>query len=250
MDDQPGSNPINIATPSGTSIDMSVLIESLYTTKQHARDKTAAYFLAKDSAHSNSALALDRPASELVDHWKELRDYIARTRGTDSANGLLIYEYGANLAFLDLETGAFTTRHKPPEWVKTWRACVAAHPGRNSGRVEKIVPFFARRIAPRGVRIAFEMRHGVEYEGALHQQDMAMSDNAGLTLPDPVLDGAPPRDLEDPSLYINRELSWLEFNRRVLEEGKDPGVPLLERVKFLAIFAANLDGQRHIWTRL
>src|SRR5271168_4426029 len=47
--------------------------------------------------------------------------------------------------------------------------------------------------------------------------------------------------LDDPSLYINRELSWLAFNRRVLDEGLDPSVPLLERIKFLAIFAANLD---------
>jgi polyphosphate kinase len=51
----------------------------------------------------------------------------------------------------------------------------------------------------------------------------------------------PPASLDDPSLYINRELSWLEFNRRVLEEAQDPQVPLLERVKFLAIFSSNLD---------
>jgi polyphosphate kinase len=47
--------------------------------------------------------------------------------------------------------------------------------------------------------------------------------------------------LSDPSLYINRELSWLEFNQRVLEEAQDPGNPFLERLKFLCIVASNLD---------
>ncbi|MCL2148358.1 MAG: polyphosphate kinase 1 [Methanomassiliicoccaceae archaeon] len=48
-------------------------------------------------------------------------------------------------------------------------------------------------------------------------------------------------DLFDHSLYINRELSWLEFNRRCLAEANDTSVPLLERVKFLAIAYGNMD---------
>lgn len=47
--------------------------------------------------------------------------------------------------------------------------------------------------------------------------------------------------LKDPRLYLNRHLQWLAFNQRVLEEARDPGNPLLERVKFLAITANNLD---------
>jgi polyphosphate kinase len=47
--------------------------------------------------------------------------------------------------------------------------------------------------------------------------------------------------LESPELYSNRELSWLQFNERVLELAEDESIPLLERVKFLAIYAANLD---------
>ncbi|MEJ2597688.1 MAG: polyphosphate kinase 1 [Anaerolineales bacterium] len=48
-------------------------------------------------------------------------------------------------------------------------------------------------------------------------------------------------DLNDPELFINRELSLLEFQRRVLQEARDPNNPLLERVKFLAILSSNLD---------
>ncbi len=47
--------------------------------------------------------------------------------------------------------------------------------------------------------------------------------------------------LEDPALYTNRELSWIEFDRKVLETAMDPAIPLLNRVLFLSIFFNNLD---------
>ena len=56
-----------------------------------------------------------------------------------------------------------------------------------------------------------------------------------------VPEAKPVHDVDDPALYINREISWIEFDRKVLETAADPSVPLLERVKFLSIFFNNLD---------
>ena len=59
--------------------------------------------------------------------------------------------------------------------------------------------------------------------------------------PEPNEPQASSPDLKDPALYINRELSLLEFNLRVLEQAKDPATPLLERLRFLTISCTNLD---------
>lgn len=54
---------------------------------------------------------------------------------------------------------------------------------------------------------------------------------------------SPPGPLSptDRAAFVNRELSWMEFNQRVLDEARNPAVPLLERLKFLSIVNANLD---------
>jgi len=59
----------------------------------------------------------------------------------------------------------------------------------------------------------------------------------------PTVPESPPEamDLSSPSLYLNRELTWLEFNKRVLNEARDERTPLLERIKFVAIVSSNLD---------
>jgi polyphosphate kinase len=48
-------------------------------------------------------------------------------------------------------------------------------------------------------------------------------------------------NLKNPNLYNNREISWLHFNTRVLMQAQDASLPLLERLKFLAIYGTNLD---------
>ena len=68
---------------------------------------------------------------------------------------------------------------------------------------------------------------------------MSTTDFLAAAFPDPV--DMPDLDVTGPGRFYNRELSWLSFNWRVLEEAENPRVPLLERLRFLSISAANLD---------
>jgi polyphosphate kinase len=84
-------------------------------------------------------------------------------------------------------------------------------------------------------------------EPAPHRLRRYRADRGGRRSPSgPLLHVVPPpppdpSDLKNPALYINRELSWLEFNERVLAQARDASHPLLERIKFLAITGGNLD---------
>jgi len=66
-------------------------------------------------------------------------------------------------------------------------------------------------------------------------------DQPGRTPPAPGISDVTPTDLGSPELYLNRELTYLNFCWRVLQEADDPGVPLLERLKFIAIVSSNID---------
>jgi polyphosphate kinase len=69
----------------------------------------------------------------------------------------------------------------------------------------------------------------------------AAVENAAVTAAQDQPAPAPEVDLRVPEVFLNRELTWLDFNRRVLHEGVDERTPLLERVKFAAIVSSNLD---------
>ena len=70
---------------------------------------------------------------------------------------------------------------------------------------------------------------------------MAARSTGKDTAPHPKKTQTPARDLDDPTLYVNRELGLLSFQWRVLEEARDASNPLLERIKFLAIVGSNLN---------
>jgi polyphosphate kinase len=74
---------------------------------------------------------------------------------------------------------------------------------------------------------------------ALHKTAMTLSDFLRAPFPDPV--ALPPEAVQGPRRFFNRELSWLAFNWRVLDEAANPAVSLLERLRFLSISATNLD---------
>ncbi len=104
----------------------------------------------------------------------------------------------------------------------------------------------AARVPPDEVRTVAEDESG-EVREASHAEDPARPqslDPVTFTTPadpTPIPPPAERHDLSRPEYYLNRELTWLNFNFRVLHEAEDPRTPLLERLKFLSIVGSNLD---------
>ena len=97
------------------------------------------------------------------------------------------------------------------------------------------VPPSAESSRRRGSDGRFLPRARVSAE-AIGEAEGSTEEVPAVTEPDPEIDESLPEDR-----FLNRELSWLDFNARVLALAEDPETPLLERAKFLAIFASNLD---------
>lgn len=95
--------------------------------------------------------------------------------------------------------------------------------------------------APKGVRRLQKATDRAETVHALNVQSADTTLDRTLPLAVQPRDVEPGLSLDDPALYFNRELSWIDFNWRVYFQALDPRVPLLERVRFVAITANNLD---------
>ena len=115
--------------------------------------------------------------------------------------------------------------------------------GADTARLAKI-PGFTRTKAMRIVRVAKSILGNLEKKKAATTRRSRREEGAENLEADAAVAAAETLaniGLDEPELYLNRELSLLEFNRRVLEQAKDPGTPLLERLNFLCISSSNMD---------
>jgi polyphosphate kinase len=115
--------------------------------------------------------------------------------------------------------------------------------GADTARLAKI-PGFTKTKAMRMVRVAKSMLGNLEKKKAATKRRSRREEGAETQEAYEAVVAAENLaniGLDEPELYLNRELSVLEFNRRVLEQAKDPGTPLLERLNFLCISSSNLD---------
>ncbi|MFQ5570443.1 MAG: polyphosphate kinase 1 [Rhodothermales bacterium] len=103
------------------------------------------------------------------------------------------------------------------------------------------VRYWRRQFGTKGMAIFSGLDISLSGDGMPRQaRETDLNTSTSFDMP-PVVSDPPTFDLNDPALFVNRELSLLEFQRRVLEEAQDKRNPLLERVKFLAIVGSNLD---------
>ena len=153
--------------------------------------------------------------------------------GAETAAAAQMKAGATSAAAAPAKAGATSAAAAPVKTGATSAAAAPAKAGATSAAAASLKTGATTAARPEVMAVAAESAAPVTYRAGKTAASELASKPRGRAAPDV--------DLSDPGLYLNRELTWLQFNRRVLNEAADTRTPLLERLKFIAIVSSNLD---------